>query len=39
MFSLPMENWWRLIGWLAIGLAVYFFYGRKHSTLAGTAVG
>ena len=38
MFSLPVENWWRLIIWLGIGLAIYFFYGRKHSTLAGTAV-
>ena len=38
MFSLPVENWWRLIIWLGIGLAVYFFYGRKHSTLAGEAV-
>jgi hypothetical protein len=35
MFSLPVENWRRLIIWLGIGLAVYFFYGRKHSTLAG----
>jgi APA family basic amino acid/polyamine antiporter len=34
MFSLPEENWWRLIIWLAIGLAIYFFYGRKHSVLA-----
>jgi APA family basic amino acid/polyamine antiporter len=37
MFSLPVENWWRLIIWLAIGLAVYFFYGKKHSTLAAGA--
>ena len=33
MFSLPSENWWRLIVWLAIGLAIYFSYGRRHSTL------
>jgi APA family basic amino acid/polyamine antiporter len=39
MFSLPVENWWRLIIWLGIGLAVYFCYGRKHSTLAGASVG
>ena len=38
MFSLPVENWWRLIIWLGIGLAVYFFYGRKHSTLAAATV-
>jgi APA family basic amino acid/polyamine antiporter len=34
MFSLPSENWWRLIIWLAIGFAVYFAYGRKHSVIA-----
>jgi APA family basic amino acid/polyamine antiporter len=34
MFSLGWENWLRLAVWLAIGLALYFFYGRKHSKLA-----
>jgi len=34
MFSLPSENWLRLIVWLGIGLLIYFFYGRKHSALA-----
>jgi APA family basic amino acid/polyamine antiporter len=33
MLSLPAANWWRLIGWLVIGLCIYFFYGRHHSTL------
>lgn len=33
MFSLPADNWYRLIGWLAIGLVIYFTYGRHHSTL------
>ncbi|MCY2965181.1 MAG: amino acid permease, partial [Planctomycetota bacterium] len=33
MFSLPAENWWRLIGWLAIGLVIYFGYGKHHSVL------
>jgi basic amino acid/polyamine antiporter, APA family len=33
MFSLPSENWLRLIVWLAIGLVIYFSYGRRHSTL------
>jgi APA family basic amino acid/polyamine antiporter len=33
MFSLPAANWYRLIGWLAIGLVIYFFYGRHHSIL------
>ena len=33
MFSLPAENWWRLIIWLAIGFTIYFGYGRHHSVL------
>lgn len=33
MFSLPEENWLRLFGWLAFGMLIYFFYGRKHSVL------
>jgi basic amino acid/polyamine antiporter, APA family len=34
MFSLPVENWFRLGAWLLIGFAIYFFYGRRHSVLA-----
>jgi APA family basic amino acid/polyamine antiporter len=34
MFSLPVDNWWRLLVWLLIGFAIYFLYGRKHSVLA-----
>ena len=34
MFSLPGENWLRLIIWLALGLAIYFGYSKKHSLLA-----
>lgn len=33
MFSLPAANWYRLLGWLALGLVIYFGYGRYHSTL------
>lgn len=33
MYSLPVESWYRLAIWLAIGLAVYFGYGRYHSKL------
>ena len=29
----PPENWARLGGWLVLGLAIYFFYGRRHSIL------
>jgi APA family basic amino acid/polyamine antiporter len=34
MLSLPAVNWLRLFGWLAIGLVIYFAYGRRHSRLA-----
>jgi APA family basic amino acid/polyamine antiporter len=34
MFSLPPENWLRLLVWAAIGLAIYFGYGRRRSILA-----
>jgi APA family basic amino acid/polyamine antiporter len=33
MFSLPAENWLRLVVWLAIGLVIYFAYGRHHSRI------
>ena len=33
MYSLPVESWYRLGIWLAIGLAVYFGYGKKNSKL------
>ncbi|MGO9640080.1 MAG: amino acid permease [Candidatus Acidiferrales bacterium] len=31
MVSLPRSTWIRLMVWLAIGLVIYFSYGRKHS--------
>jgi len=37
MFSLPTANWWRLFAWLALGLLIYFFYGRYHSVLTRVA--
>jgi APA family basic amino acid/polyamine antiporter len=33
MFSLPVENWYRLIIWMVIGLVIYFSYGHRHSLL------
>jgi amino acid transporter len=33
MLSLPAENWYRLFGWLALGLIIYFTYGHRHSLL------
>ena len=33
MFSLPAENWYRLIIWMAVGFIIYFTYGYKRSLL------
>ncbi|HYE25583.1 MAG TPA: amino acid permease [Clostridia bacterium] len=33
MLSLPLVTWERLIIWLALGMAIYWFYGRKHSVV------
>jgi APA family basic amino acid/polyamine antiporter len=31
MANLPLATWIRLIVWLAIGMVIYFGYGRSHS--------
>ena len=31
MYSLPSESWSRLFIWMALGVVIYFIYGRKHS--------
>lgn len=33
MVSLPLDTWIRLIVWLAIGLVIYFTYGKKNSKI------
>ncbi len=39
MFSLPAENWYRLIIWLVIGFNIYFGYGRYRSVMSVGEVG
>jgi APA family basic amino acid/polyamine antiporter len=35
MLNLPVETWLRFLIWLALGGVLYFFYGYRHSTIAG----
>ncbi|HUQ95391.1 MAG TPA: amino acid permease [Bryobacteraceae bacterium] len=34
MLSLPLQTWLRFFVWLGVGLAIYYFFGRKYSLLA-----
>lgn len=33
MASLPLDTWFRLLGWLALGFTIYFGYSVKHSKM------
>ncbi|MFK7031674.1 amino acid permease [Flavobacterium oreochromis] len=33
MYSLPLESWMRLVIWMALGIIIYFMYGKKNSKL------
>ena len=35
MLNLPADTWLRFAIWMAIGIAIYYLYGRKHSRLSG----
>lgn len=37
MSSLPLVTWYRFFIWMAIGLVIYFSYGRFHSRVAAEA--
>jgi APA family basic amino acid/polyamine antiporter len=37
IYYLPPSSWMRFFGWLLVGGVVYFFYGFRHSRLAGSS--
>jgi APA family basic amino acid/polyamine antiporter len=37
MLGLPADSWIRLLGWLVVGLVIYFAYGRWHSRVGSLA--
>jgi len=37
MVALPHDTWIRLVGWTAVGLAIYFFYGYRNSVVGRSA--
>jgi UPF0716 family protein affecting phage T7 exclusion len=37
MLSLPVATWVRFLGWLNVGMLIYWFYGRVHSPLRDAA--
>jgi APA family basic amino acid/polyamine antiporter len=39
MLSLPLVTWMRFVVWLALGLVIYFTYGRWHSRVSASGNG
>jgi APA family basic amino acid/polyamine antiporter len=39
MVGLPVETWVRLFVWLALGMAIYFLYGRRRAAAIRAARG
>jgi basic amino acid/polyamine antiporter, APA family len=39
MSDLPLSTWIRFVLWLALGLAIYFLYGYRHSRLRAPGAG
>ena len=33
MVYLPPASWWRFVGWLTLGMSIYFAYGYHHSVV------
>jgi len=33
MINLPLITWTVMVGWLLVGLLIYFFYSIKHSAV------
>ena len=33
MAALPFDTWMRLLAWMALGVVIYFIYGKSHSHL------
>lgn len=38
MITLPLDTWFRFVGWMLVGLVVYWGYGRRRSVTTAGAV-